>query len=162
MPQVRNAKRAPVIPGARPSHPGPVTGSDDVQGHEAEVAVALDQQQHGLPAGVPRSVDPARVEVTTQRVLRELAETGAQPFGAVDFASLDPHLDPKEAQRQYARSLLNSGNWVSNETETGAVLLDQQGIPAAHPNGERVEVSYEDLDLATQGFNEDFDYMGIQ
>lgn len=109
---------------------------------------------------IPRSVDPARVEVTTQRVLRELVETGAQPFGAVDFASLDPRLDPEEAQRQYARSLLGSANWVSNEMETGAVLLDEQGIPVARTNGDRVEVSYDELDLVTQGLGQDFDYMG--
>ena len=79
-----------------------------------------------------------------------------------ELTSLDPRLEPAEAQRQYAASLLAGGSIVTNEDETGLVWVDEQGVPAAWPDGRRLEIRFDNLDLVSQGIGQDFDYMGVQ
>lgn len=124
--------------------------------------VVNDQYQFIGTYRVPRGIDLARVQATVARTESLVRQGGALPLGVDELTSLDPRLEPDEAQRQYAASLLASGYIVTNEDETGLVWVDEQGVPAAWPDGQRLEIRFDNLDLVSQGIGQDFDYMGVQ
>ena len=124
--------------------------------------VVNDQYQFVGTYRVPRGVDLSRVQATVARTESLVRQGGALPLGVDELTSLDPRLEPAEAQRQYAASLLASGYIVTNEDETGLVWVDEQGVPAAWPDGQRLEIRFDNLDLVSQGIGQDFDYMGVQ
>ena len=103
---------------------------------------------------VPVGVDPERVAATVLRVTLSLDGQEALPLGAPEMLSaLFPNMEPEEVQRQYARALQDSGTWVTNEMETGLIIVDQNGIPAMRPDGTPLEIAFDRLDLLTEGYN---------
>jgi hypothetical protein len=107
-------------------------------------------QDDNIRAYVPRlvggqPVDVRRVEDATDR---QQTREAIESFGPQSFGSIQDEPDGLNRERTI-RTAVNSGYWVTNETNDGLVLMvpfrDGGALPLMNADGERYEIDLRDL-----------------
>jgi hypothetical protein len=89
---------------------------------------------------VPANFSASSVEHAADYVLSNLDKYDIAPV-----RSLDPRITPDMATNLYREAVSKGGYFVTNEDETGLLLLDPQGRPVVLKSGHDVEFSFDDL-----------------
>lgn len=64
--------------------------------------------------------------------------------------SSNPELKPADLRKDYIKAVWKKGYWVTNEDESGLVLLDPLGLPVTTQGGKRVEFSFDEAEKMVQ------------